>query len=246
MKLMLCILASLSRIDILRKCVMLIWQFQTCLARATSGREKLCSEIAGWRLEYQKAKQQLTHKLYSSGNQEGAKTALTSRLLQIICKWEPVETERLASCAFERLLSSWYYHQQPLFLRKWGILAALCQLMKNSPLYVSTGRTPTQAPKPSFKHYLVWEPGFSSWDGHHLLGAPPCPMLPGLPALFFLHCQLFPHIFFFSLWSFWRQESILISLTLLPSLRSNLIQVLRGCLLAVKVSISLKEKWYDG
>lgn len=67
---------------------------------------------------------------------------------------------------------------------------------------------------------------------------PPCTFLPALSIVS-------THLFF-SLWSFWRQESILISLTLLPSLRPNLIKVLRGCLLAVKVSINLKEKWYDG
>lgn len=44
---------------------MLICQLQTCLARATSSREKLCSEIAGWRLGYQKAKWQLMHKLFN-------------------------------------------------------------------------------------------------------------------------------------------------------------------------------------
>ena len=44
---------------------MLIWQLQICLARATSSREKLCSEIAGRRLGYQKAKWQLMHKLFN-------------------------------------------------------------------------------------------------------------------------------------------------------------------------------------
>ena len=39
MKLVLFTLASLSRINILRKCVVFIWHPHTCVVRATSGRE---------------------------------------------------------------------------------------------------------------------------------------------------------------------------------------------------------------
>lgn len=163
MKFVLFALASLSRINIPRSCVMYL-VFPALFGKAASLRQKACSETAGSRSAYQGANWQVK---------------LRFLIWKLRRNWEYPNKKSPCSLSADRNL----WEQKGLQAAQWEVKVAdsafsspCCQKSEPSYLFlVNWQRTfPYVYQKNSYtsfktqsKHYFFWEAfsGFSTWDG---------------------------------------------------------------------------------